>query len=215
MLPVAFETGFGFEHYVDWALDVPMYFLKRGDEYIDVAGLSFRDLLDGRLKGVPGERATVADWKNHLSTLFPEVRLKSYLEMRGADCGPRDMLNALPAFWVGLLYDSAALDGALDLVGGWTAQERQALRDAVPRTALKTPFRDRTVRDIAAEALELARGGLARRARLNEEGADETVYLAPLDEIVASGETRAERLLADYAGPWRGNIDEVFRRDAY
>jgi glutamate--cysteine ligase len=215
MLPFAFEDGFGFEGYVDWALDVPMYFLKRGDDYIDVAGASFRDLMDGRLAAFPGERATVSDWKNHLSTLFPEVRLKSYLEMRGADCGPRDMLYALPAFWVGLLYDSAALDGALDLIRDWSAAERQALRDAVPRTALATPFRNRTVRDIATEALELARGGLARRRRLNEEGADETGYLAPLEEIAATGRTRAERLLADYAGPWRGDIDQVFRSGAY
>jgi glutamate--cysteine ligase len=214
-LPIAFEKGFGFEHYVDWALDVPMYFLKRGDDYIDVAGASFRDLMDGRLVAFPGERATVSDWKNHLSTLFPEVRLKSYLEMRGADCGPRDMLYALPAFWVGLLYDSAALDGALDLIRDWSAEERQALRDAVPRTALATPFRNRTVRDIAATALELARGGLRRRRRLNEEGADETAYLAPLEEIVATGTTRAERLLADYAGPWHGDIDQVFRSGAY
>ncbi|MBN8996805.1 MAG: glutamate--cysteine ligase [Rhizobiales bacterium] len=215
MLPFAFEEGFGFEHYVDWALDVPMYFVKRADDYVDVAGASFRDLLDGKLAPFEGERATLSDWKNHLSTLFPEVRLKSYLEMRGADCGPRDMLYALPALWVGLLYDSVALDAALDLIRDWTADERQALRDAVPRTALKTPFRNRTVRDIAGEMLAIARGGLARRARRNREGADETVYLAPLDEIVASGETRAERLLADFAGPWHGDIDQVFRRDAY
>jgi glutamate--cysteine ligase len=125
------------------------------------------------------------------------------------------MLYALPALWVGLLYDSVALDPALDLIRDWTADERQALRDAVPRTALKTPFRNRTVRDIARDVLAIARGGLARRARRNREGADETVYLAPLDEIVASGETRAERLLAAYAGEWHGDIDQVFRRDAY
>src|SRR5581483_6876919 len=190
MLPFAFEDGFGFERYVDWALDVPMYFVKRGDTYFDVAGKSFRDLLAGKLNsGLEGERATISDWKNHLSTLFPEVRLKNYLEMRGADCGNVRSLYALPAFWVGLLYDSVSLDGAWDLVRDWSAEERQALRNNVPRTALKTPFRNRKVLDIARDAVALARAGLERRAKLNREGSDETIHLAYLEEIVASGET--------------------------
>jgi glutamate--cysteine ligase len=215
MLPFAFEAGFGFERYVDWALDVPMYFIKRGDTYHDVAGASFRDLLDGKLAALPGERATLSDWKNHLSTLFPDVRLKSYIEMRGADGGSGRRIVALAALWVGLLYDDAALDGAWQTVKDWNGGEREALRAAVPRTALKTRFRNRTVLDIAREVVALARGGLTSRSRFNEEGQDETIYLAPLEEIVASGITPAEKLLAEYQEEWRGDIDEVFRRHAY
>ncbi len=136
MLAFAFDEGMSYEAYVDWALDVPMYFVKRGDTYHDVAGASFRDLLAGKLAQLPGEKATISDWANHLSTLFPEVRLKRFLEMRGADAGPPEMLNALPAFWVGLLYDPASLDAAWEIVKGWSAEERQALRDAVPREGL-------------------------------------------------------------------------------
>ena len=216
MLPFAFEDGFGFERYVDWALDVPMYFIKRGDTYVDVAGKSFRALLDGRLgDGLEGERATLSDWKNHLSTLFPEVRLKNYLEMRGADGGPGPWICALPAFWVGLLYDRASLGGAFDIVRDWTAAERQALRDAVPRTALATPFRNRTVEDIARDVVALSRDGLARRARLNGEGRDETIHLAPLEAVLDRRRTTAEDLLAAYRTEWGGSIDEVFRRHAY
>jgi glutamate--cysteine ligase len=215
MLPFAFEPGFGFERYVEWALDVPMYFVKRGDTYHDVAGASFRDLLAGRLPQLPGERATLSDWTNHLSTLFPEVRLKTFLEMRGADGGPRRTISALPAFWVGLLYDRSSLDGAWQLIRDWSAAERQALREAVPKTALHAPFRNRTALDIAREVLGLSRDGLRRRARLNAEGADETIYLAPLEEIAATGETLADRALREYQAEWHGDIDEVFRRYAY
>jgi len=215
LIPFVFDEGFGFEAYVDWALDVPMYFVKRGSTYHDVAGQSFRDLLEGRLPGLPGERATLSDWNNHLTTLFPDVRLKKYIEMRGADAGPWRTLTALPALWVGLLYDGAALDAAWDLVKDWTEAERQALRDGVPKTALSTPFRDRTVRDIAREMVAISRAGLAARARLNSDGADESVYLQPLQEIIASGRTPAERLLAEYETVWQGDIGEVFRRHAY
>jgi glutamate--cysteine ligase len=215
MLPFAFEQGFGFERYVDWALDVPMYFVKRGDIYHDVAGASFRDLLRGELAALPGERATLSDWKNHLSTLFPEVRLKSYLEMRGADGGSGRGITALAAFWVGLLYDDAALDGAWQTVKDWNSGEREALRAAVPRTALKTRFRNRTVLEIARDLVALARSGLIGRSRFNAEGEDEAIYLAPLEEIVASGITSAEKLLREYEEAWRGDIDEVFRRYAY
>jgi glutamate--cysteine ligase len=215
MLPFAFEEGFGFERYVDWALDVPMYFVKRGDTYHDVAGASFRDLLHGKLAALPGERATLSDWKNHLSTLFPEVRLKSYLEMRGADGGSGRRITALAAFWVGLLYDDAALDGAWQTVKDWQSGERESLRAAVPRTALKTKFRNRTVLEIARDVVGLARAGLIGRSRFNAEGEDETIYLAPLEEIVASGITSAEKLLREYEEEWRGDIDEVFRRYAY
>ena len=215
MLPFAFEPGFGFERYVDWALDVPMYFVKRGDSYIDVAGKSFRALLDGRLEGLPGERATMSDWKNHLSTLFPEVRLKNYLEMRGADGGPGDRITAVPALWVGLLYDRVALDGAFEIVRRWTAEERQALRDAVPTLALGARIGNRTVGEIARDVVALARGGLARRARLDALGRDETIHLAPVETVLERGATSAEDLLAAYGRDWDGDIDEVFRRHAY
>jgi glutamate--cysteine ligase len=215
MLPFAFEDGFGFERYVDWALDVPMYFVKRGSTYHDVAGASFRDLLVGKLEQLPGEHATMSDWDNHLSTLFPEVRLKRYLEMRGADGGSGSLIAAVPAFWVGLMYDSLALDGALQLIQDWTTEEREALRNAVPITALETPFRNRTVREIAGEVLALASGGLARRANLNGEGMDETIYLSSLEEIIASGKTPADRLLDEYENDWHGDIDQIFERHAY
>jgi glutamate--cysteine ligase len=215
MLPFVFEDGFGFERYVDWALDVPMYFVKRGAIYHDVAGASFRDLMAGKLPQLPGERATLSDWENHLSTIFPEVRLKRYIEMRGADAGPGRSICALPAFWVGLLYDSIALDAAWQIVKDWTDDERHALRVAVPRSALKTPFRGRLLLDLARELVELSRAGLARRSFFNEEQSDETVFLAPLEETVASGETLAERLLREYETDWKGDINEVFRRYAY
>ncbi len=210
MLPFAFEDGMGFERYVDYALDVPMYFVKRGETYHDVAGASFRDLLDGKLPQIPGERATLSDWANHLSTIFPEVRLKRYMEMRGADCGSVPMLNALPALFVGLLYDPVALDEAGQLVKGWTAAERQALRDAVPREALAATIAGRSVREVARDMLAIARRGLARRARRDEGGADETAFLDPLDAIVESGQTEAERLVALYGAAWHGDVRPVF-----
>jgi glutamate--cysteine ligase len=215
MLPFAFEAGFGFERYVDWALDVPMYFVKRGSVYHDVAGASFRDLLAGKLAALPGERATLSDWKNHLSTLFPEVRLKNYLEMRGADGGSGAFIAALPALWVGLLYDAASLDAAWQLVSDWTADERQALRVAIPVTGLATRFRGVPVRDVAAAIVDLARQGLARRGKRNANGDDETIYLAPLIEILESGKSPADVMLDEFETEWNGKIDEIFRRHAY
>jgi glutamate--cysteine ligase len=214
MLPWAFEDGMGFERWVDYALDVPMYFVKRGDVYHDVAGQSFRDLLAGRLASMPGERATISDWANHVSTIFPEVRLKRYLEMRGADVGPTRRLPALSAFWVGLLYDEASLDAAWDLVKGWSADERQRLRDDVPRLGFKASVGDRAVLDLARECLALARAGLTRRARFAG-GQDETTYLEPLEEIAARGQTPAEELLDKFFGPWGGSVDPVFDEYAY
>jgi glutamate--cysteine ligase len=215
MLPWAFEAGMGFERYVDYALDVPMYFLKRGDDYIDVAGDSFRDLLAGKLAARPGERATLSDWANHLTTIFPEVRLKRYMEMRGADSAPSQRLAALPAFWVGILYDDASLDAAWDMVKGWSAAERQALRDDVPRLALKASIRGRTVLEVARECLALSRAGLVRRARLDAEGDDETIYLETLERIVTRGVTPAEEMLEKFHGPWRGSVDPVYDEYAY
>ena len=159
MLPWAFEDGMGFERWVDYALDVPMYFVKHGDEYVDVAGQSFRDLMAGKLPGMPGARATISDWANHISTIFPEVRLKRYLEMRGADSGTLPNLLALPAFWVGILYDDISLDAAWDLVKNWTADERQELRDTVPKAGLAAKVGGRTVFEIATDVLRLARAG--------------------------------------------------------
>ena len=205
MLPFMFEPGAGFEAYADYALDVPMYFVKRGDVYHDVSGQSFRDLMAGKLPGLPGERATMSDWANHLSTIFPEVRLKRYLEMRGADVGPPERIVAQSALMVGLYYDSAALDGALQLIRGWSAAQRQALRDEAPRLGLKAEIAGRSLRDVARDMLALARGGLARRARR-----DETRYLDPLDAIVESGREPARAWLDRFAGEWGGQIAPVF-----
>ncbi|MEM8877694.1 MAG: glutamate--cysteine ligase [Pseudomonadota bacterium] len=215
MLPFAFEDGFGFERYVDYALDVPMYFVNRGGAYHDVAGHSFRDLLAGRLPGFEGQTATRSDWTNHLSTIFPEVRLKRFLEMRGADGGPWSNICALPAFWVGLLYDETALEAAYALVGDWTDEERQSLRDAVPKTGLSTRFRDRTVGDIARDCLAIARKGLSARGFGYGSDSDETRFLDPLDDMVASNETAAERLLRLYQSDWNGDIDRIFAEEAY
>ena len=200
MLAQAFEPDFGYGSYVDWALDVPMYFVKRGATYHDVTGTTFRQFQAGALADrLPGVVPDIGDWTNHMGTLFPEVRLKRYIEMRGADCGPRSHVVALPAFWVGLLYDDAALEAAARLVADWTAEERQTLRDAVPRSALATPFRSGTVRDVAREVLAIAREGLRRRGRIDPAtGRDEGVHLDVLDDIVASGKTLAERLLVDF-----------------
>ena len=170
MLPWAFEDGMGFERWTDYALDVPMYFVKRGDTYHDVSGQSFRDLMQGQIASLPGERATISDWANHLTTTFPEVRLKRYLEMRGADGGPSARLCALPAFWAGLLYDPQALDAAWDLVKDWSAEERQKLRDDVPRLGFNAEIRGRKVRGLARDVVSLARDGLARRKRLDRSG---------------------------------------------
>ena len=205
------SPGMGFERYVDYALDVPMYFVKRGDRYIDVAGQSFRDLMAGKLPGLPGERATMSDWANHVSTIFPEVRLKRYLEMRGADGGPWRRLPALPAFWVGLLYDDACLDAAWDLVKDWTAEERQKLRDDVPRLGLAGDDpRAQPARSGASNASRSPHEGLARRGRLDAEGRDETRYLEPLAEFVDRGRTPAEELLEKFHGPWRGSVEPIF-----
>jgi glutamate--cysteine ligase len=215
MLPFAFEPGMGFDRYVDYALDVPMYFVKRGDEYIDVAGKSFRDLMAGKLDALPGEHATISDWANHVSTIFPEVRLKRFLEMRGADSGPWRRLPAFTAYWTGLLYDDSALDAAWDLVKTWTADERQKLRDDVPSLGFKAMMRDRSVLSLAKTTLSLAEQGLTRRKRVNDWGHDETRYLRPIQELVARGITPAEELLEKFHGAWGGSVDPVFKEYAY
>jgi glutamate--cysteine ligase len=215
MLPWVFEESMGFERYVDYMLDVPMYFVYRNGDYLDASGQSFRDFLDGRLPACPGERPTLTDWENHLTTAFPEVRLKRYLEMRGADGGPWAELCALPAFWAGLLYDSSALDAAWDLTRDWSMEERLALRTDTPRLGLRATVRGRTLQDIARELLEIAYAGLAARARLNSAGDNESGFLAPLQETAESGLTPAERKLALYHGKWNHSVDPVFEEFAY
>jgi len=215
MLPWAFEPGMGFERYVDYALGVPMYFVKRGERYIDVAGQSFRDLMAGRLEGLPGEHATISDWANHVSTIFPEVRLKRYLEMRGADGGPWRRLPALPAYWVGILYDDDSLQAAWDLVKDWTAAERQKLRDEVPRLGFAATIAGQSVLQLAKTTIALAGHGLARRRRLDARGQDERRFLRPIEEYVGRGITPAEELLAKFHGPWDGSVEPVFKEYAY
>jgi glutamate--cysteine ligase len=215
MLPFAFDPGMGFERYVDYALDVPMYFVKRGAAYHDIAGASFRDLLAGRLEALPGERATISDWANHLSTIFPEVRLKRYLEMRGADVGPAARICALSALMVGLYYDADALEAAFDLVKIWSAEERQKLRDDVPRLALGATIAGRSLREIGREILGIARSGLTRRARRDEIGRDETLYLEPLDKFVETGRVAAQHWIARFEGEWGGSVDPAFTEACY
>ncbi|WAT17854.1 glutamate--cysteine ligase [Aurantiacibacter sp. MUD11] len=211
MLPFVFDEGFGYEHYVDYMLDVPMYFVYRDGTYIDAAGLSFRDFLKGELSVLPGELPTEADWQDHLSTAFPEVRLKSFLEMRGADGGPWNRICALPALWVGLLYDQSALDAAWDLVKDWSMEEREELRMAVPKLALDAPVPGgRTMREFAAEVLDIAHAGLVARDRRNSMGDNESGFLNPLREIVDSGKVPAQRLLDLYHGEWGGDISRVY-----
>ena len=215
MLDFVFQDGFGYERYVDYILDVPMYFSYQDGRYIDLAGRDFKRFLRGELPDLPGVRATMKDWADHLTTAFPEVRLKQYLEMRGADGGPWNRLCALPALWVGLLYDDDALGAAWDLVKDFSREERHALRDGVPKHALKLPFRGHAVRELAAETLKIAAHGLKRRARLNGNGADESIFLEPLLEIVEANQTPAERKLELFNGAWNGSVDPVFREFAY
>jgi glutamate--cysteine ligase len=214
-LPFVFEDGFGFERYVDYMLDVPMYFVYRDGRYIDASGQSFRDFLAGRLPALPGAVPGIGDWADHLTTAFPEVRLKTFLEMRGADGGPWRRLCALSALWVGLLYDQAALDGAAALVADWTAAEREAMRSDVPRRGLATPFRGGTLRDVALGVLDLAHGGLHRRARRDGCGEDETHFLDTLFSIAGSGRSPAAELLDDHETSWAGDIGRIFDEYSY
>ncbi len=210
MLPFAFEQGFGFEQYVDYALDVPMYFVYRNGTYLDASGKSFRDFLTGKLDVVPGEKPTMSDFDDHLSTIFPEVRLKTFLEMRGCDTGPWSELCAMPAFWVGLLYDEAALDAAWDLVKDWTEAERDQLRRDVPKMGLQTPFRNKTLREIAIAALAISREGLKTRGYTNAHGENESVFLQELDGFARTGKSNADNLITDYKGKWDGDILQAY-----
>jgi glutamate--cysteine ligase len=221
LLPFVFEGGMSFDRYVEYALDVPMYFIYRKGEYIDVAGASFRDFLGGRLAHklkrpeLASLEATMDDWSDHLTTIFPEVRLKRYLEMRGADGGRWRRICALPAFWTGLLYDQTALDAAWDVVKGWTAEDRHGLRRDVPRTALKTRFKRYSVQDIAREVTAISAEGLKSRRALDKQGRDERIFLEPVQQIVESGRTIAEDLLEAYEKKWGRDIDRIFTEFAF
>ncbi|NBB93760.1 MAG: glutamate--cysteine ligase [Gammaproteobacteria bacterium] len=214
-LPWVFESGMGFERYADYMLDVPMYFVVREGRMIDCAGQSFRDFLAGRLPALPGERPTLRDWEDHLTTAFPEVRLKRFLEMRGADGGPWRRLCALPAFWVGLLYDADALAACLDMTRHWSAAEREQLRRDVAGEGLRAEIQGRSVRDIARELLDLAYRGLSKRRRLSASGDDEGGFLESLQNVVDRGTTPAEVKLAAYEGKWNGDLAHLFREFAY
>jgi len=211
MLPFAFDDGMGFERYVDYALDVPMYFVYRDGKYIDVAGKSFRDFLARKIPEVADITPSMSDWADHLTTIFPEVRLKSFLEMRGTDGGQWRRICGMPALWVGLLYDSVALDAAWDLVKDWTAEERQAMRDGVAKQAFKTPFRKTTVHELAHRILEISAAGLKRRAELDGGGMSEEGFLSPVRELVNRGYTRSEELLKNYHGIWGRDLTQLFR----
>ncbi|HLJ62793.1 MAG TPA: glutamate--cysteine ligase, partial [Stellaceae bacterium] len=215
ILPFVFEPKFGFEQYVDYVLDVPMYFVFRDGKYIDVAGQSFRDFMKGKLPGFPGAMPTLGDWSDHLTTVFPEVRLKRFLEMRGADAGPWRRLCALPALWVGLLYDEEALYGAEELTKGWTVDDLRGLAREVPRLGLNASFRGASLRGPALRMVELAQAGLRRRARLDSIGQDESHFLEDLLEIARSGVTPAEHLLKAFGTRWKGSVDPVFAEEAY
>ena len=216
LLPFVFSSDFGFADYAEWALDVPMYFIIRDGRYHDATDVTFRQFMDGALKGrITNPIPTMGDWTNHLGTLFPDARLKRFIEMRGADGGPWRRICALPAFWVGLLYDESAIEEALTLTRDWSLDEVNALRDATPRDGLNAKINGQSLRDIGREALGISRRGLINRARLNSEGNDESHFLAPLEESIARGTTLAEEMLALYNGRWNGSVDPVFEDYAY
>ncbi|MCI3181045.1 glutamate--cysteine ligase [Caulobacter sp. CCUG 60055] len=215
LLDFVFQDGFGFETYARYAMDVPMYFAKRDGRYVDLSGQSFRAFMAGELAALPGERATMKDWGDHITTIFPEVRLKKYLEMRGADGGPWSSICALQALWTGVFYDGAALAAAWDLCKHWTSEDRARLRGDAARTGLKGTVAGRPVRDVARDFVAIAKEGLKRRARLDASFLDETVYLRELEEIADSGVTPAEQLLDLYHGRWQGDVTRVFEEFAY
>ncbi|NOX95335.1 MAG: glutamate--cysteine ligase [Alphaproteobacteria bacterium] len=215
LLDFVFEDGFGFQRYTDYMLDVPMYFVRRNGEYLDASGQSFRDFLKGELPALPGEKPMMSDWEDHLSTAFPEVRLKQFLEMRGADSGPWARICALPAFWVGLLYDDQALGEAWEIARGWTTQMRTELRDDAARLGLKATVGGRTVQDIALEVLEISRDGLRRRARAGKVDKDETSYLEPLVAIAKSGVTMGEYTVQMFEGEYGGDAKRLFEESKY
>jgi len=215
MLDFVFADGFGYERYADYALDTPMYFAKRGETYVDLSGQSFRTFMTEGLDALPGERATDKDWADHLTTLFPEVRLKQYLEMRGADGGPWSRICALPALWAGILYDAPSLAAAWDLCKDWDIADHERLRRDVTRLGLKAEVAGRSVRDIAVDLVDIAKQGLKNRARFSGGMVDERGYLSELEDIADSGVTPADRLLELYHGDWQGDVSRIYRDFAY
>ncbi|WP_422048701.1 glutamate--cysteine ligase [Shimia sp.] len=217
MLPFVFEEGFGFERWVQYALDVPMYFVYRDGKYIDALGMSFRDFLKGELPALPGETPTLSDWADHLTTAFPEARIKKFMEMRGADGGPWRRLCALPAFWVGLMYDQSALDAAWDLVKGWDAETREALRVAASEQALQAQVGKINMHELAREVLKISEAGLKARGQAGAGGLvpDETHFLSALQESVESGQVPADELLAQYHGDWGGDLTKIYGEHSY
>jgi glutamate--cysteine ligase len=215
MLPFVFDEGFGFERWVDYVLDVPMYFVYRDGAYVDTSGKSFRDFMAGKLGGFEGQIPTMGDWTDHMTTPFPEVRLKRYIEMRGADGGPWGRLCALPALWVGLYYDQTSLDAAWELVKDWSVAEMEALRNAVPRLGLKAPFRGATAQDVAKDMVSIAAQGLRNRAIPDVTDVSEEPYIEELKEIAESGVTPAERLLDRYRTVWNGDLDKLYGEESY
>ena len=215
MLPFAFEDGFSFEQYVDYALSVPMYFVYRDGEYIDASGKSFRDFMEGKLEAATGVTPTLSDWADHLTTIFPEARLKQFIEMRGADGGPWRRICALPAFWVGLTYDQTALDAAWDVAMGWTAEDRDQLRFDAAEKALGAEVAGRKVRDVAAELLEIADAGLRARAEAHIVDANESHFLNALREVVETGQTLSDELLAKYHGEWGADLSRIYDEYSY
>ena len=217
LLPFVFDDGFGYEAWADYVLDVPMYFVYRDGKYIDALGQSFRDFLDGRLPALPGEKPTLSDWADHMTTVFPEARVKKFIEMRGADGGPWSRLCALPALWVGLIYDETALDAAWDLVKGWDAETREELRRAAARDALQGEANGVRLHDVAREMVAIARSGLAARARPSADGFnhDETHFLSALEESVETGRVPADELLEKYHGEWQGDLTRIYDEYSY
>lgn len=215
MLDFVFQDGFGYERYADYALDTPMYFAKRGETYHDLSGQSFRAFIEGKVDALPGERATIKDWGDHLTTLFPEVRLKQYLEMRGADGGPWSRICALPALWAGILYDAPSLSAAWDLCKDWEIEDHERLRRDVTRLGLKAEVAGRSVRDVAVDMVSIAKQGLKNRARFSGGMVDERGYISELEDIADSGVTSAERLLDLYHGEWKGDLSRLYRDFAY
>ena len=214
-VPFVFEDGFGFERYVDYALDVPMYFVYRDGKYINALGQSFRDFLKGDLPALPGEKATMLDWENHLTTLFPEVRLKQFIELRGADGGQWRRLCAMPALWTGVLYDDAACAAAWDICKDWTTEDRANLMTGVAREGIQFEFMGRKVKDLAADVIEIANDGLKARNRTDSFGDDERHFLSAVKLVIEDGRTPAEELLEAYHGRWNGSVDPVFEEYAY
>jgi glutamate--cysteine ligase len=217
MLPIAFEDGFGFEKFTDYAMNaMPMLGLYKGDVFFDARGGKFSEFMEGKLSVAPGQKATTADWANHLNTIYPEVRLRrGLLEMRGADVGPQEMIKAMPAFWGGLLYDRQSLEAAYEMTRDWTQGDREYLRTKAPTTGLQTQFLGTTIQDMAKDVIALAEAGLKRRNILDTKGRDESMYLEPLKEIAESGRNWAQRLIERFEGPWKGDISHVFNEMNY